>query len=526
MYLSRPLAVVVGLMVLVSGLSVVAVGPVTAADGDATGFETAVSEEQAGDVAEFWISLPNGSTAGLTVTGPGYHTRVGIADLDGDGQVRVRLNTYLAGWQTAERTAYEAVGVDRITGVSRLSPRRSAPLATGPYTLELTGPVTDRAQLELTAASFDAAVPYAVPEDDHPSGVEDLRALASPNRTVAVGDWAVVTFHASGLGGLARVDDAPVTNLVYPNRSAPGATATHTVRHTLATNGSPSTLRLDYDAGDGGAPGRLTRVSSETLTVGYDTDGDGTVDVDASSAVEHTTVPRSGYLAVALANAPAATAGDVLVVELPVRNPGLEGADRVALAVNGRRTTGSVEYGVSGSGALGNGLDLRLAPVAADGTVGASRAVSPAVHEVVLDGERDRLSVVFDTRALDRGTHAATLALTAANPRVSTPRTLTTTFTVVDRRTSFVRPAPSFDVDSATIPVAVTTTLAPGSELQLHVTSPSSPNVLQVYVLTVDEARTVRVEITLDARLADDEVRFVLRDDGTVVAGPRAGRSG
>jgi hypothetical protein len=36
----------------------------------------------------------------------------------------------------------------------------------------------------------------------------------------------------------------------------------------------------------------------------------------------------------------------------------------------------------------------------------------------------------------------------------------------------------------------------------------------------------VRVEITLDARLANDEVRFVLRDDGAVVAGPRVGRSG
>jgi hypothetical protein len=525
MYPSRSLSVAVCIAVIVSGLSVVTAGPVAAA-GAGTGFETPVSEEQAGDVAEFRIGVPNGSTVGLTVTGPAYHTRVDVVDADGDGRVGVRLNTYLAGWQTAERSAYEAVGVDRIAGVSRLSPRRSAPLATGPYALALTGPVADRARLELTAASFDAAVPYAVPRDAHPSGVDDLRALSSPNRTVAAGDWAVVTFHASGLGGVARVDDPPATNLVYPNRSAPGVSATHTVRHTLAANGSPSTLTLDYDAGDGGAPEGLTRVSAATLAVGYDTDGDGRVDVDASTAIEHAVVPRSGYLTVALADAPTATAGDVLVVELPVRNPGLERADRVTLSVDGRRTTGTVEYGVRGSGALGNGLDLRLAPVAADGTVGATRTVSPAVHDVLLDGEQDRLSVFFDTRALDGGTYAATLALTPANPRVSTSRTLTTTFTVVDRRVSFVRPEPSFELDGTTVPVVVTTTLAPGSELRLHVTSPANSDVLQVYVLTVDEARTVRVEVTLDARLTNGDVRVVVRDGDTVVAGPRVWRAG
>ena len=523
MYRSRALVVAVCVAVLTALLAPAAASPVGAADTAATGFGAGVYEQQAGDVVQFDLSVPNGSTTTLTVNGPAYHARAVAVDVDGDGHVVVRLNTFLAGWRATERSAYEAAGVDRIAGVSRESPQRSAPLATGPYALRLSGPVDDTAELELTAASFDAAVPYAVPADARPAGPADLRALAPPNRTVANGDWAVVTFHASGLGGVARPDDPPAANLVYATESAPGAASTHVVRHDVAVNGSPSTVALDYGAGDGGTPGGLAQVSEAALAVGYDTDGDGRVDVDVTPAIRHVTVPRSGTLSIALADAPPATAGDVLVVELPVRNPEVERADDVAVSVDGRRTVGTVEYGLAGSGALGNGLDLRLAPVSGGGSVGPAETVSPAIHEVVLDERRDTLSVVFDTRALDRGAHAATLSLTPANPTVSTPRSLTTTFTVVDRQVSFARPAPSFAVDGDAVSVAVETTLAPGSELTLHVTSQSSRSVLQVYVLTVDANRTAAVDVTLDARLADDEVRFVVRDDGAVVAGPRVG---
>jgi hypothetical protein len=520
---SRLVVVAVCAALVASTLVGVTAVPTVAAP-PASGFGASAYEEQAGDVARFDLSVPNGSTATLTVNGPAYHVRAVVVDVDDDGHVAVRLNTFLAGWRATEEEAYEAAGVDRVVGVDRLSTRRSAPLATGPYALRLAGPVGDRARLELTAAAFDAAIPYVVPADAHPADVDDVRALTTPNRTVAAGDWAVVTFHASGLGGVARVDDAPVTNLVYATESEPGMESTHVVRHPLPANGSPSTVALDYDAGDGAVPGALSRVSRETIGVGYDIDGDGVVDVDLDSAVAHVTVPRSGRLLVSLADAPSATAGDDLVLELPATNPDVTGTDRVSLAVDGRRTVGTVAYGLAGSGALGNGLDLRVAPVDADGTIGPARTVSPAVHEVFLDEGTDTLSVVFDTRALSHGTHAATLALTPAHPTVSTPRTLSTTFSVVERRLSFVRPGPSFVAGGRTVSVAVASTLAPGTDLRLHVTSRSEPDVIQVYVLTVDATRRASVDVVVTDRLVGERLHLVIRDDGSVVAGPRSGR--
>jgi hypothetical protein len=283
-------------------------------------------------------------------------------------------------------------------------------------------------------------------------------------------------------------------------------------------------VTLDYDAGDGGVPSDLVGVTRETLTVGYDRDGDGVVDVDLAPAVSRVTLPREGHIAVSFVDAPPAAAGDTLVVRLPVTNPDHSGADAVAVTVDGRRTVGEVEYGLVGSGALGNGLDLRLASHRAAGDVDDTRPVSPAVHEVFVDDTGDTLSVVFDTRVLERGTYAATLSLTPANPRVSTVRTLTTTFTVVERRTTLVSPSSSFGVGASTVPVEVATTLAPGTELTLHVSSTSTSNVLQVYVLTVDVDRTAAVDVTLSERLVDEEVRFVVREDGRPVAGPHVGR--
>jgi hypothetical protein len=517
----RPWLVAAVCAAVLVGASPPAVG--SAAAEQATGFETSTYAEHAGDVARIGASVPPGSTTTLAVGGPGYHTRVDVVDADRDGRVVVRLNTFLAGWRTTERAAYGAAGGDRLARVVRESPRRSTPLASGPYALRLTGPVDDRARLDLAAAAFDAAVPYPVPRDARPDGPDDLRALAVPSETVATGDWAVVTFRASGLGGVARVDDAPATNLVYAAESAPGAASTHVVRRTITANGSPATLTLDYDAGDGASPGGLARLSAATIDVGYDRTDDGVVDVDLASAVERVTVPERGTVSISFADAPAAVAGDRLVLELPVTNPDERGTDRVAVSVDGSRTVGTVEYGLAGSGALGNGLDLRLTPVGGDGSPAEARTVSPAVHDVVLDEERDALSVVFDTRRLDRDTYAATLSLTPANPTVNTPRALTASFSVVDRRVTFVRPAPSFVAEDTT-PVSVDTTLAPGSELTLHVTSPSDPGVLQVYLLTVDADRTASVDAALSDRFAGDRIRLVVRDDGRVVAGPRAGR--
>jgi hypothetical protein len=521
MYSSRNAVLAVCVTLLVSVWSLAAVPPVSAAPGGGFGAET--YDQQAGDVVAVDLSVPAGSTSTLSVAGPAYRAEATVVDVDDDGLVVVRLNTFTAGWLSTERTAYDAVDADRVAHVVRESPRRSAPLATGPYTLELRGPVEDRARLDLAAATFDAAVPAVAPRDAHPAGPADVATL-TPNGTVAAGDWAVVTFHASGLGGVARVDDAPASNLVYATESAPGTQSTHVVRHPLASNGTPTTVTLDYDAGDGGVPSDLVGVTRETLTVGYDRDGDGVVDVDLAPAVSRVTLPREGHIAVSFVDAPPAAAGDTLVVRLPVTNPDHSGADAVAVTVDGRRTVGEVEYGLVGSGALGNGLDLRLASHRAAGDVDDTRPVSPAVHEVFVDDTGDTLSVVFDTRVLERGTYAATLSLTPANPRVSTVRTLTTTFTVVERRTTLVSPSSSFGVGASTVPVEVATTLAPGTELTLHVSSTSTSNVLQVYVLTVDVDRTAAVDVTLSERLVDEEVRFVVREDGRPVAGPHVGR--
>jgi hypothetical protein len=526
---ARGLVAVVCAALLVSLVAPAAVAPAAATSvatpvpDDELGFEEPVSEQAAGDVVRLALAVPGGSTATLAVGGPGYEARADVVDADGDGRVVVRLNTFAAGWRATEAAAYEAAGADRVVRVVRESPRRAAPLAPGPYALSLSGPVSDSARLDLSGATFDAAAPFPAPRDAHPGDAAGVRRLSTPNRTVAAGDWAVVTFHASGLGGVARLDDPPASNLVYAVESAPGARSTHVVRRPLAANASPASLRLDYDAGDGGVPGGLDRLAPDRIAVGYDTDADGGIDVDLAGAVSNVSVD-AGNVSVTLADVPAAAAGDALVVRLPVTNPARSGTDGVALTVDGRRTVGEVEYGLAGSGALGNGLDLRLAPVGADGSAGTARPVSPAVHEVIHDPRRDALSVVVDTRRLDRGSYAATLALTPANPTVSRPRTLTAGFDVVDRRVTLVRPAPDAATEAGALPVAVTTTLAPGTDLRLHVAATADPAALAVRTLTVDRNGTASTTVELGPRLAGAPVRVVVREGGRVVAGPRVVR--
>ncbi|MFC4549219.1 MULTISPECIES: BGTF surface domain-containing protein [Halorussus] len=165
--------------------------------------QSVVSEQQ-GDNATFTVDLQNTQNATLTVGSQdvNYLAQVGVRDADGDGQVTLRLNTYVAGRNVAPNGGFTAVGEDRITSYTLQTDPLQTPLDTGQYpvTVLLDGETADVGSLVLSEPSIGSAQVWTAPDAAQPTD-ENLLDVVSQSSTVAREDWAIVQVEASGLYG-------------------------------------------------------------------------------------------------------------------------------------------------------------------------------------------------------------------------------------------------------------------------------------------------------------------------------------
>ncbi|WP_233553904.1 BGTF surface domain-containing protein [Halococcus sp. IIIV-5B] len=205
----------VALVVLATVAGVMAL-PTSAQDaGNATEtatFNRSTVAEHRGDIAAIPVTLAGTTSATVTV-GSGavnYATNVTVNDTDGDGQVTLRMNTYLAGTGENESEVYRA-GNDTVTETNRTTEPLDAPLEVSTYNLSVAvdGRETDTASLELMGRTDGDLATWTAPAAsfDNVTTARDVATAVNAGRitttdSVANGDVAVNQFRVSGVYGV------------------------------------------------------------------------------------------------------------------------------------------------------------------------------------------------------------------------------------------------------------------------------------------------------------------------------------
>ncbi|WP_336362699.1 DUF7827 domain-containing protein [Halalkalicoccus salilacus] len=192
---------------------------VTESSGANAEFDQSTYSEEAGDVVSFTVDMENTDSAQVELTeeDDNYNAVLDVNDVDGDGEVTVYFNTYLAGednpaaFYTAEDSddtvniAVDAEGNQQITdntGESRLLP--------ADFDLQLfvgegdSREEVDVSALFLTEGSINDVTTGVAPSDaglNADSSVEDITNATSESNEVAEGDDIVFAFEASGVFG-------------------------------------------------------------------------------------------------------------------------------------------------------------------------------------------------------------------------------------------------------------------------------------------------------------------------------------
>ena len=175
-------------------------------------FNRSTVAENRGDIAAVELEFAGTSEATVTVgsRAVNYETNVTVAD-DGDGEVTLLLNSYLAGTVANESRVYDTLAdADAIVGTNRTTDRLDAPLDTSTYNLSVAveGRETDDATLGLTERSTDALVAWTAPAEsfDNVTNASEVAAAIENDRitttdTVAAGDVLVLQSKVSGVYG-------------------------------------------------------------------------------------------------------------------------------------------------------------------------------------------------------------------------------------------------------------------------------------------------------------------------------------
>jgi len=437
------------LVVAIAGAAVLAgVTPALAAAGDGE-IRQSVFREELDDVVKVPIQLPDGSEASLTVTGETYDREITVVDADGDGQVLIRLDTHAE--RTGRETGYTAAPPDRVLARDG----RTNGITTGNHMLELAidGVHQDTSLLRIVEGEARNARLIAAPRDLDATDEAPFRSFPTVE-SVATSDLGVVAFDADGLTGPMRVENPPGGNLVYAAPSAPG----DPTRHTAQIEAGNRSLTFDaveirYATPDGVIPGQLTGMDVRRASI--DSDGDGRADRELTGGIADATVREAGTATVTFTDRHTLDANETLYLEYDgLTNPDTDGTYPVAITVGEYTRWGTVAYGPAGDGVFGNGVDVTVDDEAGE-------IVDPMPFEYVLDGESDTLYVTLPT---DRPA-TMDVGLRKPNPNDGTTDALSTTVKVVPRSVSF----DDHDLEDGELTVFGSTTLAPGSDIELYI---------------------------------------------------------
>ena len=517
------------------------------AQSTAVGFGDAEVVAAQGDVATVELRLQNTDQAGLRIraSDQSYRADIDLEDGNGDGRVRVRLDTF------------RGVDDDPTVDVSAADPADSATLESESTTQE--GLVFDAGRYNLIASTEstsiaavlrleppttgdnstravppDAPIPAPAPStesttDSSTDSSTDTTPATAPAASettptqVAIGDHARTRFGVSGLGGILE-RPAPGNDLVSATDATPGATTTHTLATAPTETMRVRELTIDYGAGEAMPTDvyRLARGDIETL--GVDVTGDGTVDRSLRIAVGNIRTSTDGTVTLAFDRAITLDANDTVLASYTVTNPDTTGPEDVAVTLRGPTTShtesGVVRYGPAGQGSLGYGVDLHLVP--ADTSHRAERIAPLAALEASYDPAAGAVVVDTDTDRLETGVYTVVLEVTDEAPGVLPQTTMREQIAVVEPSVTFTnRGVP----DDPLFTVTADSNLAPGNAVVVRVEADEvGGGVSQVSncVAEVDATGSIQCEFDLTNPASDFAIEVSIARDNETIAGPTA----
>ncbi|MUW15851.1 hypothetical protein GJ633_15480, partial [Halorubrum sp. CBA1125] len=399
--------------------------PAAAQSGPAVGFGDYQTTVTQGDVATVDVQLRNTEAASLRVRSADQHysATLRVRDGNGDGTVRVRLNTLRAAGDEPEPGFTPADDADEVELVSSSREDTGDVLDTGRYNLIVSTAETSVASVLRVEASAEpggsstsvvapgASLPAAdtaanrTGDADDAAATDDGTGTAADDDvpTAAAGDQLRTRFAVPGLGGVVA-SDPPARNLVYPTDSAPTARTVHAMATSPDESIGVRSMTIDYGVDDGVPPADVHQLSRDDIeTLGVDTTGDGYVDRSAQIAVQNLRTSTDGRVTVTFDRPIEVGTNDTLLASYAVRNPDANGSQDVTVTLHGEGVThyerGTVLYGPAGQGTLGYGVDLRIESVERE----AAPTAPLAPLDVAYDEAAGHLVADADTDALAPG---------------------------------------------------------------------------------------------------------------------------
>lgn len=214
-------AAVFGAVLLVAVATAPAAGtPAQSASTDHTAIASADARAAAdvenggtiGDVIEITVSVPDGASGRVFLgsTEKAYLSNVTFTD-DGDGEVRLSLNTYLAGGHLGNESRAWSAESGTIRNVTLHTAPLSKPLEPAIYDVNVTVGSTTRegTPIPLQAASVDNLTLATAPASQFGDDLEDI--TATPSDRHAIGDTLVATVDVNGVFGLLDAQPGETT---------------------------------------------------------------------------------------------------------------------------------------------------------------------------------------------------------------------------------------------------------------------------------------------------------------------------
>ena len=169
-------------------------------------FQPNVISEQVGDVAAITVNLENSNTAEVSIgtnESVSYKFNATVTDGNGDGNVTLLFNTYLAGQGDSE--VVTTLNEDDTVDVN-LNPTlgdNGQPIAPGDYPLSVSigGQEQNVGTLVLNQRSTDSISVWTAPAQTDISNAEDVYSSVTNNSEIAQGDKTIIQVQASGLYG-------------------------------------------------------------------------------------------------------------------------------------------------------------------------------------------------------------------------------------------------------------------------------------------------------------------------------------